>query len=190
MSALGQLGKLPVELRKEIFTLCLQETEQIQIERWSKHEVIRAGYGERYYYHGYYRARRWIPIPNGPVALLKVSKEIKDEAAPVFYGSNVFNFKSSVVLEDFLKRSPEMAQYLRHIKVAGPPIFEQDSLKRAAKALVAAKNLRRLEFSHVDFCHYRDENTWHDLKVLVFSRCCNLSKPTSTPRVSTSTSFA
>ncbi|KAM0712373.1 hypothetical protein Q7P37_011468 [Cladosporium fusiforme] len=172
MAGLGQLGRLPAEIRQEIYTLVLKYDSLIPIEMWSESQPVSLDLHKCYENKTVYASWTWSWHSVRPSALLKASKRLKDEAAPVLYGSNIFIFRNTEHLYFFLRQSPEMSQYLRHIMIAMLPILENVFLKKAGLALVVAKNLRRLEISHVDFCRMTDfadaaEKLDEDIKILV-----------------------
>lgn len=53
-------------------------------------------------------------------AIFAVNKQIHDEAAPFFYGSNNFRFGTTTSLYSFLRSAGEHARLMRSIEVSGP----------------------------------------------------------------------
>lgn len=140
MSSLGHLGKLPLEICKEIYALLFRDTELILIDR-STHRKPRRSRLSLKHFNG----------DDNPVALLKACRQLKEEAAPVLNDSNIFIFALDWFLKLFLERSPQMSQHLRCIKIEQNCV-DKGLFLRTATPLIAARVLRQLKSAHDDFC--------------------------------------
>lgn len=177
MSDLGDLGLLPLELRKEIYTYVLVEQKQkyVGIKRYIKRcrrprfnakradpdmgtpHVTRSGN-----YPGPYQnprgkvwdinAGKFVPAPPSITSILRASKAVSLEATQVLYGYNKFSFQDSAVLVGFLTHIGSSQQYLRHIYLEC--IFLQNSWAspdRWIALLGQVKGLRSIEFESSQF---------------------------------------
>lgn len=172
MADAGNLGKLPPEIRKEIYAHLLVEDKAIPIrrlmttgkkQRGKTTEPRAARMDKRPLKHAgkaYDRRNRvWVNVPlctsRGTTSLLRVNKLIGYEAAQVLYGSNQFAFENAGALERFVRQIGDNLPHLRCISIIGEGILFMglwSSMDRAIEALTVAKGLRTLEFSHLAFC--------------------------------------
>lgn len=183
MTATDDLGKLPLELRKEIYAHLLVEPRAIAIKRYmhagnrKNREVARMGNHRDPKHHGQVHDKRagiWRSAPPGTTSILFVSKTISQEAALVLYGCNGFIFDSARALEDFLVWIGDSKQHLRHVAVNDNVTLNGSwhVMNRALSHLTeSAKRLRRLEFSHLSFCGQHDRHS-HDVLIERLAQHC------------------
>jgi hypothetical protein len=161
MAESDHLGRLPPELRKEIYSYLLIEDDPITISRYKEpkqHRVVRMGSYRNVNHHDEIYdpdKKAWKKAPPGPDALLVVNKLMNQEAAQVLYGFNHFEFENSAALQSFLECIGDSRQHLRHIALLGQGVihrYKWAALDASLDLLLQAKGLRYLEFSHIDFC--------------------------------------
>jgi len=87
--------------------------------------------------------------------VLRVNKFMNEEAAPVLYGCNNFEFLNAMTLNDFLQQIGDAKRHLRHVA------FHQDgfkfmkswkSMQHSIQLLASERGVRNLQFSHSAFC--------------------------------------
>lgn len=121
MADSGDLGKLPPEIRKEIYSYLLIEDKRVVISRYkdrSQYRVVRMGsYRNTNRTDSTYDrdTRVWTKAAPGPDALLLVNKLVSQEAAQVLYGLNRFEFEHIAALQSFLDCVGDSRQHIRHI---------------------------------------------------------------------------
>jgi hypothetical protein len=161
MSDSGDLGKLPLEIRNEIYAYLLIEDKAIPIKRTKeKKQVMPArmdGHRNTEHRRKLYdrHQRRWIGAPPCSTSLLLVNKAVNQEATQILYGSNEFQFKNAGALECFLKSIGPSGQHLRHLELMGRGLFYFGSLlsmKRSLSIPQATASLRSLQVSHFALC--------------------------------------
>ena len=107
MADAGDLGKLPPEIRKEIYTYLLVEDDVVPIKRFlgakSNRKYDTAALLPR-------RTRRSNEI-------LRVNKLIYEEAVKILYDCNKFEFLNAVALHHFLEQIGDAKRHLRHIAI-------------------------------------------------------------------------
>lgn len=161
MADAGDLGKLPLELRKQVYTHLLVEFKKVTIIRFGeekKGRVVRIDHHRRYDKHRGQvynrRRRRWVKAPC-KTGLLLANKMVNQEAAPVFYRLNVFEFMLADALECFLECLGDSRQYLRHLAFDGRIVlhrYKWNPTERSLQLLAQAGGLRSLELSHAALC--------------------------------------
>jgi len=147
MSGLGTLSKLPPELRIQIYSYALFDTNEetrrvLTIHRKLSEEAER---------------RRILCLnrhaaegrPSKPVALknslLYVSKQISQEACQVLYSGHEFKFATAQALDWFLNLVGEHRQHIRHVCVIGElGMRSLPAVGRITNHLLQAKDLRSL----------------------------------------------
>jgi len=164
MADAGNLEKLPVEIRKQIYTYLLAEPKTIAIKRYINPKAYKRGEVARMNHHRrsgrsrkvYDRRREaWVDAPSSSSSILFVNKRISQEATPVFYGSNKFFFDNAGVLQDFLDWIGQSRLHLRHVEIDGCGIMHNASwaaMDRSLSLLESCKGLRALHFYHDGFC--------------------------------------
>ncbi|KAM0723513.1 hypothetical protein Q7P37_000500 [Cladosporium fusiforme] len=164
----ASLLSLPVEIRRAIFSLVLVEHAPICIRRYNSHNqqdpvVVRAYHNDAPDRHSKIydkRSKKWAPVLSFNTSLLHTNKQVFAETAPILYGSNKFSFYCTGSLERFLSRIHGMKTHLRHIILQPGSLVRKlprgrepfPAAKRSLEALVAAKDLRSLYVSQLDFC--------------------------------------
>ncbi|KAK3622777.1 hypothetical protein LTR56_021978 [Elasticomyces elasticus] len=83
------------------------------------------------------------------LALLRVSKQIFFEAAPIIYGEHRFYFDDVGIMECFLSTIGDNRHFLKHLEVVG---YMSTKCRPAFKLLKDAKNLRTIKVSHGAVC--------------------------------------
>ena len=140
MADAGDLGKLPPEIRKEIYTYLLVENETIPIKRLLRDKRERKS--------GTVALQSWTGRSSG---VLRVNKLISEEAAQVLYGYNKIEFLNAGALRHFLEQIGDAKRHLRHVAIYQDGIIfmkSWNSMKQSIQMLASAKALRTLEVSH------------------------------------------
>lgn len=116
MADAGDLGKLPLEIRKHIYTHLLVEAKAIalkcHIHPRGQTEVVRKSrthkpgnanpYSRVRVYSRDQGRNIWVNAPLRIISILLTNKLISQEAAPVLYGCNKFFFDDAGAMRDFL----------------------------------------------------------------------------------------
>ena len=161
MSDSGDLGKLPPEIRKEIYSYLLIEEKRVVISRYkdkAQYRVVRMGsYRNPNRTDSTYDrdTRVWTKAAPGPDALLLVNKLVSQEAAQVLYGLNHFEFENVAALQSFLENVGDSRQHLRHVALLGRSIlyrYKWTAMDTSLRLLTQATGLRSLELPHIAFC--------------------------------------
>jgi hypothetical protein len=159
----GDLRKLPLELRKDIYAHLLVETKKIPIKRFVEYKYgqgkpIRMDHHRNKKHPGKFYDRsqqRWVDAPPCTTSLLLVNSAVSLEATQVLYGFNRFEFEHACALWTFLEKIGESKQYLRHIALIGRGVLYHNStvaMSKAMRLLQHTPSLRSLEISHVALC--------------------------------------
>ncbi|KAM0712372.1 hypothetical protein Q7P37_011467 [Cladosporium fusiforme] len=106
MAGLGVLGRLPPELRNEIFAHVLVEEGFTGLSSWQggptcytnkhpnynkKRQVVVTHHHRNHKMRDHeWKHRKWVPAEPSKVVLLRVSKQLHAETAPILYGKNSF----------------------------------------------------------------------------------------------------
>lgn len=141
----GDLGKLPPEIRKQIYTYLLVENDTIAVKRFSRAKSNRK-------YDTAALRRWWTRRSSG---ILLVNRLIRQEAAPVLYGCNKFEFLNALVLHHFLEQIGDAKRHLRHVAMHEDGLIfmkSWKSMKKAIQILASVKGLRTLEVSLLALC--------------------------------------
>ncbi|KAI7647796.1 hypothetical protein KC319_g11557, partial [Hortaea werneckii] len=148
------LMDLPPELRKMVLQFTLQDGETIGIRSKKPSSVDReprspirfprttpACTGLRWNS----LAARWTRIPSSDIpSLMRVSKQIREESAPIVYGEHAFHFRWMDDCHLFLCCiGEEMRSYLRRLYIDD---FRQAYAKYVSHLLTDARDLQSLEF--------------------------------------------
>ncbi|KAK4955851.1 hypothetical protein LTR10_006790 [Elasticomyces elasticus] len=89
--------------------------------------------------------------PWSGLSLLRVSKQLLAEAAPVIYGQHVFSFRDMSVMECFLSTIGEMRHFLKDIEL-DCFCYIVTKFRPAFKLLTNAKSLRTIRMPHNFLC--------------------------------------
>ena len=142
MADAGDLGKLPPEIRKEIYAYLLAESHITPInsprKAKSKHDTVTL----------------WSKTKQSS-AILRVNKLISKEAVQVMYGCNKFEFVNAGVLQDFLRQIGDAKRHLRHIAICQDGLVfmgSWTSTKNSVQMLASVEGLRTLEIPHSALC--------------------------------------
>ncbi|KAK3620085.1 hypothetical protein LTR56_023623 [Elasticomyces elasticus] len=143
--AIGFLD-LPPEIRNIVYSLALHHEDSLQLD---KHPVRLVNYRHQSR-RRHKRELRLKQIAYINVSLLRVSRQVYNEAAPVLYGSNTFAFStlqtySEACLLAFLTHIGNSRTHLRRIKIGR--INNYTTLRTALHLLKAAKQLDSFECS-------------------------------------------
>lgn len=163
------LEDLPLEIRQRIYSLVLVESKEMNIQVYDAQGqeihlgVARLGHRRNPKHRGQrWSGNKWVSVVSSDTGLLKASKQIHAEAVPMFYGKNVFAFRSTNALDRFLNQIGDMKAHLRYLELPHFAFFTRRShasahyaVHRSLKTLVAATNLRSLTISHYYFCPSR-----------------------------------
>lgn len=153
MADAGDLEKLPPEIRKEIYTHLLVESEVIPIKRLLRAKRKRLLQDKRKRNHGTVGIQSWAGRSSG---VLRVNKIISEETAQVLYGYNKFEFQNTGALRHFLEAIGDAKRHLRHVAIYQEGIMfmkSWNSLEQSVQMLASARALRTLEVSHSVLCH-------------------------------------
>lgn len=163
MADSGDLGKLPPEIRKEIYSYLLVEPTKVGILRQlvnKKAKVARMDHhrNKKHRKQIYDRdACKWKKAPPCITSLLLVNKLTSQEAAQVLYGFNKFEFLHSAALETFLINIGPSRQYIRDITINEQGVLYKGgwaAMDRSLELLYQVPSLRSIEISHLAFCGY------------------------------------
>lgn len=190
------LQSLPIEVRQKIYSLVLVEPDEIDIKVYNAPNpvvargVARDTHKRNSKHRGQiYRGSRWFPVVSSNAELLRVSKQVQADAAPLFYGLNRFEFQTTNALERFLNQVGGIKAHIRHLTLLGRafwhsrPASPYAALHRFLKALAASRDLRCLNISYVYFCTSDSGNPPPDFKPNVkqlVKHCIPLLKPLQT----------
>jgi hypothetical protein len=161
MADSGDLGKLPPEIRKEIYSYLLVEDKRVVISRYNEHQqyrTVRMGsYRNPNHIDSTYDrdTQVWTKTAPGPDALLLVNKLVSQEAAQTLYGLNYFEFENIAALHCFLECIGDSRQHLRHISILGQSVlyrYKWEVMDASLRLLTQASGLRSLELPHLAFC--------------------------------------
>lgn len=136
---MGDLGLLPLEIRKEIYAYVFVQKVQKKIKIGS--------YGRIAHHRNPQPDIIRIPAFPDMASILRASKAINSEAIPVLYGDNRFWFMNPSVLAGFLLRIGNSKQHIRHITIGGD-FCMWDSCAftdRWVAALIGVNGLRTLK---------------------------------------------
>jgi hypothetical protein len=175
MADAGDLEKLPLEIRNEIYALVLTRPkplvlcnfggDQPSIDRggldneWARSapatKVAPLGQHRSTKAIGYQWVRRkWVEAPSN-IALLCVNEKVSAEAVAVLYSQTKFRFARAGTVRRFLNLIRDKKQYLRDVGMCargwkfGLGFYEA---RYAMEALADAKCIRVFEVAHVDVC--------------------------------------
>jgi hypothetical protein len=173
MAGAGDLEKLPLEIRNEIYVLvftrpkplvlCNFGGDQPGIDRrgldneWARSATATKVEGHRRSVKaiGHQRVgQKWVKAPS-KIALICVNEKVSAEAVAVLYSRTKFRFARAGTVRRFLNLIGDKKQYLRDVGMCvcgwkfGRGFYEA---RYAMEALAAAKCIRRVEVAHVDVC--------------------------------------
>lgn len=194
-SELGLLGKLPIELRNEIYDLVLVASQGFTLQAYGHRGIMRYIIDGKPYVReagcecapvGHSRSAKhrlqqwrgkpqvWFEVPS-KIALVHVNKTIQAETSPILYGANLFKFVSSKALEWFLIQIGDNKQHLRTIALTcGALELSKAPECRAMDSLATIKGIRALGLA--GFWQYADDGTDHDLVEAFVTLCMPLLK--------------
>jgi hypothetical protein len=175
MADAGDLEKLPLEIRNEIYALVLTRPKPMVLcnfggdqrgidsrdldNEWARSapatKVAPVGHRRSIKAIGYQWSRgKWVTAPSN-IALLCVNEKISAEAVAVLYSRTKFRFAGAGTVRRFLNLIGEKKHYLRNVGMCargwkfGRGFYEA---RYAMEALAAAKGIRVFEVAHVDIC--------------------------------------
>lgn len=138
---LGDLDKLPAEIRNEIYKHALTTEAPLRISRSHhgagiciRHDAcVRIAHSKRFCFTvttlTVPKRTRKVQTPARKViqgGFLRVSKAIHKESTPILYRGNSFDFDTTQVLHDFFRKSPVNAPLLAYIKLNRALIHARD----------------------------------------------------------------
>ncbi|KAK4541854.1 hypothetical protein LTR36_007386 [Oleoguttula mirabilis] len=151
---------LPAELRGMVYDLLLHESEDISmvthkpvgLPRRPVRSSFRTGLHKSMQWEKL--SGKWIGQTASNFSLMRVSKQLREEAAAVVYGNHTFRFSEMSATLIFLQTIGDMRKHLRQLTLndryykgtKGRPIF---------KLLKEATSFRSLTFSHGLLCSSR-----------------------------------
>ena len=133
----------PAEIRTMIYSFLLEEDSPIKMTTTKPDLEPRRPTRSTYSTLNAYRRTA--------LALLRVNKQIRNEATPVMYGNNHFHFRTLSELKVFLDSVGSMRQYLRNIEF-GEESYVKSRARPVSNSLRDAINLQSLTFHHADVC--------------------------------------
>jgi hypothetical protein len=167
MATAGELGRLPPEIRKEIYAYLLVEAKASPSKRRRQVRVA-----SKLIKHDEIALTCRGTFLKSSIGLLRVNKAINEEAAGVLYGGNEFEFGNTGVLHQFLQEIGNKKRFLRHVSISESGLVYQNSweaMKLSAEMLASAKGLRSLRIWHHDL--WQEHQPVSNVKDLV--QCCN-----------------
>lgn len=190
MSDSGLLGKLPVELRKKIYAFAFVEEHDIKLDKYGNGTQVynNGGGANRRQRKAFFTVvlrnhsrkpkhrgqifnasrRRWETAPiDHALGLLRVNKQIHDEATAILYGGNHFELRCWGTLERFLHQIGSAGQHLRAISLTARGLTTFVTGRRAIVALSVANDLRTLGVCHFDVCTSNSSKDDEKLEELV-----------------------
>ncbi|KAK6441365.1 hypothetical protein LTR95_002418 [Oleoguttula sp. CCFEE 5521] len=152
------LDRLPIEIRKDIFSYVLTKQWPIQFA------VVRpSGKGSGKYVQRFHnrnskhpgqvydpKTKTWIQAPLIITALLQTCKQIHAEGSEAFYGCNEFQFKTTSVATGWLTTFEGPKHAIKKVDIGGD--LTTKAAKEFWKALPSLVNLRILTLEHIHMC--------------------------------------
>jgi len=152
---------LPPELRKMVYDLLLQESGPITIDSYKPVNLprrpVRLGLRNKYNHKGLQWDKlsgKWQGQKPSNFSLLRVNKQLRDEAAAFVYGDHTFNFYSMSDALVFVETVGSMAKYLRQLDLASCGYMSTKATP-LLELLKDAKGLRALTVAHSTVCSSR-----------------------------------
>lgn len=146
---------LPAELRNKIYECMLEEPEDIKMSSHLPRDYPKRAVRDGFTHHhpGMELSKttgKWKGNPPSNYAILRVSKQILQEAAPIAYGNNAFRFNDMSDLKLWLEGVGTMRKLIRHIKLVDG--YMSTKYRAIYNKLKEAKDLRSLTFTHTTIC--------------------------------------
>lgn len=153
MADAGDLGKLPPEIRKDIYAHLLVEPKAIPVKRYLYKDEDESKFDE-YHTRGLFDRKSRMRRAN---SILRVNKLINEEATQVMYSCNRFMFQNAGALRLFLEQIGGSKGHLRHVGISEHGYKFMGSWKAMDVSITmlasSSRGLRTLEVSHLAFCH-------------------------------------
>lgn len=149
---------LPPELRGMIYDLLLQEPEGIAIRTHKPVGLARRPVRSTFRTAAHKEMQwdklsgKWIGQKPSNFSLLRVNRQIRDEAAAVAYGNHAFNFSDMAATVIFLETIGSMRKHLRHIGLYLAQ-YKHGKAPRIFSLLKDAEGLCSLRIDHHAICH-------------------------------------
>ncbi|EMC96609.1 hypothetical protein BAUCODRAFT_482606 [Baudoinia panamericana UAMH 10762] len=149
--------KLPAELRLVIYELLLLEPEGTiklstvkprGLDRRSCWESIQMAHPGMQWNKA---TGKWIGQSSTNMSILRVSKQLLAEAAPIFYGKHTFSAGTMSTLAHFLRTAGDMRQYIKHISL-GASAYTATWARKLRSLLQPAHNLESFTVPHSLIC--------------------------------------
>lgn len=159
---------LPPELRQIVYGFLLVEDGPLGMSTHKPTHRLRRPVRDSFDRNDSHADYKWDPVvgkyvdqPPSSWAILRVNKQIFNEAASIGYGVNRFMFKDVRGLKCFLDTAKSMRPYLKHLVLKGAG-REYQSTKACSvfHSLKDAKRLRSFILPHVWFCAMRESRSW------------------------------
>ena len=156
-----RLFDLPPEVRGMIYGYLVQKACPVKIVslkvKGQSRRPVRYNFISKA--HNRHKGLIWEPttgkwLNQGPsnFALLQVNKQILQEAAPIVYGDNVFDFETTSGLNVFLNKIGTMRKYLSHVRLPRGAPYTMGCGRTVFNSLLPAMDLRMLAISHIAIC--------------------------------------
>lgn len=150
---------LPAEIRTMIYAELFEESKDIAIHshkpynqpcRPVRGSFVSGPHADRAGLTWNQTTAKWEGQPPSAYAILRTSKKIFEEAAPVAYGHNTFSFPLLSDVNLFLANIGEMRSHLRHIGL-GRNGWQVSYVRTVSNKLKDAKGLRTLRLHRTSF---------------------------------------
>ena len=150
---------LPAEIRNMIYVNLLVEDEPIimsttcalnELERPCRVTYKNAKGHEGLTYNK--QTKRYMNQPPSALAVLRLNKQVFEEAGALVYASNRSQFSHLFDLKIFVQRVGTMRSHIRHITITGHWAFYKTNARSAFFSLRDATGLRSLTFNHIMIC--------------------------------------
>ncbi|KAK3651152.1 hypothetical protein LTR56_005916 [Elasticomyces elasticus] len=169
---------LPPELRVMVYKASFAELEPIQIRTEHKrpfrtiHHVATKDNALHKRMEWVYSRGKLIEQPLRTFSLLRVSKQLLQEAAPVAYGY-LFHFESMAGVKPFLKVIGDMRVHLKTLRL-DERSYKKSKLRGTLSCIANMRNLRSVYLSHSVLCSKPDD-FWACTTVEAFVEMCKTS---------------
>lgn len=162
-----RLMDLPPEIRNLIYSFMVEADDcKVRITTSKKvHEPRRPALGGGKWDAG---SKRRVAPSALYSTILRTSKQVLREAAPILYGTNHFSFNGFGTLQIFLDRIGSMRKYLRFIRMDTSG-FQRSKVRTSLNMLKDATDLRMLSFDHENLCLDKVPYYFHKVTLTTFT---------------------
>lgn len=152
---------LPAELRQMVYEVMLEEDGPIKLSSHKPVHQAKRVVGESFRLRDSHKdlkwdntTGKWFGKKPSYHSVLRVNKQVHEEAVPVAYGSNRFGVADMAVLKIFLNAIGDMCKHVKHLEIydTSYTVTRSNSCFRALRGAVA---LRSITFQHQALCSKR-----------------------------------